>query len=317
MKFDLIAILEDAYDLVDKIYDNYDWNLIKTVYYSIDNMTDDDDSPPAISALIWRLYVRALRDSGSDKKEIQIALSKFASDRDYIRGPKEFNKSIIVPLQAILSKLEKLSAVQQKSKTKKSTGEFGTYAWAGARRKNDVPFEVDTEIERKVLMQLDKHFASDFASKAVTADSVAVLKSILKKGKYSDVIKAPTCKIIKRGMSVTKSELEKLLGKSMPGMMERGEARTIKHNFTYIPKGEISSWTSDIAVAKGFFKQNSDERRKYSIILMAHVSDNPGKLLQCDNALYKISAFAYNDDEHEIVAIGNVKISSIVIQVLE
>jgi hypothetical protein len=111
--------------------------------------------------------------------------------------------------------------------------------------------------------------------------------------------------------------LEKLLGKSMPANMIPGKKATIRHNFTYIPRGEVSSWTSDIDVAKGFYKQNSDEQRKYCIILMAHVSDNPGKLLQCDNALYRISNFSENDYEHEVLAIGRIKISSLIIELIE
>jgi hypothetical protein len=187
-------------------------------------------------------------------------------------------------------------------------GTLGMYAWPERRKTDYLPYEKNTEEEELLSSQLYTHFQNT-AEKSVSGideKGVSILKKMLANGEYPDIIREPKIKTIYRGMAVTDQELRNFGGGEyvMPGTV-------LKYAGIFIPKKSASSWTRSRAKAISFAKENETTSKTYCIILMARTSDNSGKLLQCDDALYKFDFADGVDDEHEVIALGNITTHSI------
>lgn len=314
--YDNLAAKIDEY--ADELYDNYDEDIVSTAISSLGN-----DSKPskelrtAESEWVLGVALKHCKGKNNFKKLVKVSLlekqyaCKVQSNKDFIKA--------CLPLEFLLKSAKFINDNAKKSSKEK--GVFGKYAWANDRSLSSLtPFEKDEPTESLAYNQLGAYFGGN--TKTVTSNTVSTLKSILKKGKYSDIIKAPTKKFVMRGMNLNRKQLQTILGDKEFNKIDielrkihdvLGFRKKILKSFTFTPKFNVSSWTTDSDIATNFSTEGTGKNGIVGIILYANVSDNPDKLIQCDDGLYNIIDFADNSHEHEVLAMGNIKVSSIVI----
>jgi hypothetical protein len=312
--YDKLTSIIDKY--ADKLYDNYDDDVVTS---AINCLRSDDNSNRIFRATEreWAFGLTLTSNEGKEsfKKTAKIFFFEKLQDDYGLNKFKTFAQfaTVITPLDFLLKCAKRIKMSKTKN-VENSKSVFGKYAWANDRILSSLtPAEKDTPVEAAAYEQLSSYI--DGNTKAVSPTVVSTLKSIIKKGKYSDIIKEPTKKVIMRGMHLDYKQLQTLLGdkeynklKFVPGFKKK-----ILKSFTFKPLFNVSSWTTDKFIAKDF---SIDPDFNFSIILYAQVSDNPGKLLQCDDGLYNIQDFSTNKREHEVIALGSVKVSSIMIELV-
>lgn len=140
---------------------------------------------------------------------------------------------------------------------------FGKYAFAELR--DDVPFEINTDIENKCFNDLETYINKNIAIKD---ENVEVLKKIISSKKYNDILKPTSFQLIYRGLSLTDADMINYFGglpNSTKGYLE--------DKFQYVDFKEYSSWTDNIAVARVFSSEKISYTRPWSIVLYANSRD--------------------------------------------
>ena len=207
------------------------------------------------------------------------------------------------------AKLESKAAETSKSGNKKKKkavppeapsppAPLGDYAFATQR--DDVPPEANTPAEDKLERELTYYFRDN---KPVSNNSAEVLKTLASNDWYPKIIKKPRGREMLRGMNVPESWITANLGKGWQKQLRVGIGE-IETSFTFEPRSGISSWTSDMDVARMF-----SSGKKVPIILHARVQENPGTFVSGPEGFYKIRSFAsYADKESEVLAAGPVEV---------
>jgi hypothetical protein len=87
-------------------------------------------------------------------------------------------------------------------------------------------------------------------------------------------------------------------------------AGRMEASFTFKPRPGLgaTSWTIYQETAVNFA---SDSAEDYMIVMVAEVADNKDKFIMSDDGLYRIDKLDLHADEHEVVALGNIKVSKI------
>ena len=206
-----------------------------------------------------------------------------------------------------IKKMQQILNDSSKNKSSKD-GTLGIYAWPTNRIKDHLPYEKNTDEEELLSSELYAHFQNTKTKSVSGIDEkgASILKKMLANGEYPDIIREPKTKIIMRGMAVSDQELRSLSGGDYVV-----QGKTLKYSGIFIPKKSASSWTTSKTSAIGFAKENESNAKMHCIVLIAQVSENPGKLLQCDDALYKFDFAESVSDEHEVIALGNIKMYAI------
>lgn len=252
-------------------------------------------------SVIDTFYARKSQEIISMKIE---TLSMNDSDEDnprnilirVVNNQIQYMKNNIQMMKKILDNSSKISSPKD--------GTLGKYAWPANRMEDHLPYEKNTDEEELLSSQFYTHFQSTTNKSASGIDEkgVNILKKMLANGEYPDIIREPKTKTIMRGMAVSDQELRSLSGGDYVA-----QGKTLNYSGIFIPKKSASSWTTNKPSAIGFARQNESNVKMHCIVLIARVSDNPGKLLQCDNALYKFDFAESVTDEHEVIALGNIK----------
>ena len=195
-----------------------------------------------------------------------------------------------------------------KIKLKESNGILGKRVWPSAnpmyQKHLDIFGEPDTEIERKLYLQLHKHFNTTSAwvkdnEPPLDAESVKALKSILSSGEYAEDFRKcnnPQGTML-RGMFVPLEWVRQ----NAPGALEAMSSDTgvidwnkpFPTNFTYKSQGKyggVSSWTPNKRVAR-IFAGNRTPGGEINCVLYA----------KCDSGLFmSTEPFAkYKDGEYK------------------
>jgi len=249
--------------------------------------------------------------------------SKFHAQQPPTKGKKTIFKKIkldenehVNALKAVASWLRSCARsvariqkqIDKHPYAEKPNSPLGRFAFATDRvDPKEVPFEINTPLEDQLLKALRAHFD---LNKNMSDEQADVFKSMLKKGKYKDVIHEPSSDKLYRGMSVSKAWLKKLL--KTPSIKRNG---TLEKRFLFRPKhGSASSWTNSSKVAWNFTSNSylsSGKEGQVSVVLVAKVSDNPNKFVEGPNGLYKL-AVAYDvKSEQESIGFGTIKVSEI------
>ena len=184
-----------------------------------------------------------------------------------------------------------------KIKLKESRGALGKRVWPSAnpmyQKHLDIFGEPDTEIEKKLYLQLHKHFNTTSAwvkdnEPPLDAESVKALKSILSSGEYAEDFSrcSNSQATMLRGMFVPLEWVRK----NAPGALEAMSPDTdvidynkpFPTNFTYKSQGKyggVSSWTPNKRVAR-IFAGNRTRGGEISCVLYA----------KCDTGLFMSTA---------------------------
>jgi hypothetical protein len=317
--YDKLAAKIDEY--ADKLYDNYDEEIVAS---AISSLRNDGGGSPLTKQDTFKVDERewafglVLKSNVGKERFKKIAKTHFLEpDRDMNKINSYAKFAVVIQPLDFLLKCAKRIKLATKNADK---GSFGKYAWANNRSLSSLmPFEKDEPIESSAFRQLQKYF--DGKTSAVDKKTASTLGSLLKQGKYSDVIKEPTIKVVMRGMWLNLKQLKTILGDKEFSKIKvkldtrhsvSGFRKKILKSFTFKPKFNVSSWTTKPSVAVNFALDNA-ATDLFGIILYANVSDNQRKFLQCDNGLYKINDFAMNMQEHEVLALGDIKVNSVMI----
>jgi hypothetical protein len=183
---------------------------------------------------------------------------------------------------------------------------FEEFAFADERY-DQVPSEPDNELEKKLYKALIDHFNNNIA---LNPENAKQLQRILKSGKYSSLIHGPTQDMIYRGMTVPEQWIKTALK-----LKENDELPILGHmkaSFTFKPRSKFgaTSWTTQQETAINFASGDSVE--DYQIVMVAEVANNKDKFIMGDDGLYNVHNLDVHADEHEVVALGNIKVTKIV-----
>jgi hypothetical protein len=121
------------------------------------------------------------------------------------------------------------------------------------------------------------------------------------------VIHGPTQEYIYRGMAVTTRWIKTALNLKKDDKLP--DVGRKKATFTFKPFSgvTVTSWTTNEETAMQF--ANDADEDDYQIVMIAKVADNEGKLIACDDGLYKINGL--NIKENETFAFENINVSMI------
>lgn len=178
---------------------------------------------------------------------------------------------------------------------------LGRYAFAPNRvRQRGMPTEPNTPSEEKLLNNLAQYVNRG----QILPDTAAKqLQTLLKRGLYQDVIHEPKQKTFYRGMSVSRTTLAKLIGKSQNAIPKKG---SIERSVKISPKrGAGSSWSTSKKVALDFTGGS------HNVILIATSEDNPDRFVSGPDGFYKVEPLDQMSNEKEALGLGPIKISKI------
>ena len=198
----------------------------------------------------------------------------------------------------------------------KNLGPFGNVFGGDERR---LP-EPNTEEESEIIKAVNSYLQSFPTSKM--NDSIPVIKSILDKNQYDDVVVKPKANEVYRGMRLTLNDFKNLV-RGLNLKIDFGQ----KQNLSIKPKKPLyykpivsrkySSWTSDKKIAVEFSGNlpgmDADERvTRVFIILVAKVNkqDEDNKFFDLRNWYDEMNMTTFKS-EHEIITFGNVLVDKI------
>lgn len=326
--------------IVEKLKAEYKSNLINLLNKFWDLFPEDVSDEIVIENLIMRykvligwvpyfikdnenlfsktLFIKNLQqkiDQNVERYKNDLTSTKFKNNSDNIKSLIDmFRQHVSIHIKHMKNIIQNMKNILNNSSkdASKDDATLGIYAWPKQRLKKHVPYEKNTKEEELLYKQLYSHFQNNVMDGVSGLDEkgVEILKKMLANNEYPDIIREPNAKMIMRGMSVSDQELRNL--RAAAGNDDfQGKKVKLKYSGIYIPKKSVSSWTTNKNKAIDFATNNIRSGAIWSIILYAQVSDNPGKLLQCDNTLYQFSFAESVNDEHEVIAMGNITTSAI------
>jgi hypothetical protein len=271
------AMYKEEYDgYVDRIIEKLKQSPALRHYILKDLNVDDKVKAFRLFDVVFPDYSAVIKSTSIDAQ----ACKKYF-DKQYVfltkTAVKEDDLSVITDflgklgdlaevIETLLPKLAKQQKMLDKKATAPVTAPMGRIAWPEARPGQ--PFEPNTKIEDQLYDALNQHFDD---INRLTASEAEVLRKMLAKGWYSDVLKAPSVKTVVRGMNVSKQWLQKVLkGEYLDdtGMLER--------SFTFTPKQGSSSWSTQEGTAKQFAREGD---HMWAVVMYASVKRNPNRFL--------------------------------------
>ena len=337
----MTSILREAPSKTKKLYDDLAeikaafrysdtslWKEAKSAYKKFKNSADVDIME-ALDRLPPSYLGRLEKKSGGEdmfyalceilelgeKPELWLArvYRRLCEDIGYNEAADAFKDAVLnidKTLQAYINALDEAQKAIHKNFEKNAEAEpqdaLGSYAFAEER--DDVPFEKDKAIERKLYYALDAHLDGNIPLSTTLTD---LIKDSLKKGQYTKLFREPRVGTIYRGMFVREEWLRKALkiGKK-EDIPRRGSQDA---SFTFTPRrGNASSWSSARTSATDFAWGSTpyaDEYRgaAYGVILYAAPEDNTGRLLDVKE-LYMVDGLDSYQGEKEVIGIGKIKV---------
>jgi hypothetical protein len=200
--------------------------------------------------------------------------------------------------------------VNEKIKPESEKDVFNKFAFSDKKRRGlNPPFEESNDEEDYVYYSLYKHFVNNDPFD----DHISgILSTILSQKKYPDIIQEYQ-KTIYRGMTVETSFLKNIVGITKKDL---DDLDNIEKSFVFKPKSKgSSSWSESKAEARNFALKNKNLvlEDSVNIVLVANHEDNKNKFLKCTNTLYKFFHFEDYEEEKEVIGLGDIKVSKIIV----
>ena len=240
-------------------------------------------------------------------------------------------KSITLKIyERILVEAKKKSSDAKTEKSKKSKvpveapddAILGNYAFANVR--DDVPPEINTKVEDKLEKELTTHFVNNTR---MSGKSGEALKTSLENDWYEKILAEPTQTNVYRGLRVYEEWMIENIGedwreqfRTIPYATVKGrktKGRQLKINMVLHPENAsalsaVTSWTTNIGKAYDFtnFGRTHDQ---LGVICCAAIKDNPNRFIDAAAGLYDIPEFGKWPEEKEILGIGIITISHIIL----
>lgn len=181
------------------------------------------------------------------------------------------------------------------------------------------PHETNTDIEDDVFSAIIHHTGAGLGRKTqkrFTSKEADLIRSILKAGKYSDVLKEPTQKYVYRGISRTDDAFRSMFGellslKKNDPIPAKGSADV---EFMYNMNGNATakSWTIDFDTAVTYSGVGSRKKSGLiSIIMTAEVAANPHAFITGPGGYYKLDHTERYWNDYEVISLFPVKVCKI------
>jgi hypothetical protein len=196
-----------------------------------------------------------------------------------------------------------ITAAKNKAPEAPKSAPFGEFAWAGKRE--GMPEEADTELEKSVYHDLKSHFASKHVG--LPKLTVKILMKILKAGWYKPVLHPPPHKKLFRGLKLNHEQLSKLLGEDDfddEGSVELNDAVPVDNGYS-------SSWTFKKKISTDFAGNYGKAKRGFEVYLTADVDDNEHRFLAGPGGLYDVDGLSRWHLEKETVGLEPIKVKTI------
>jgi hypothetical protein len=205
-----------------------------------------------------------------------------------------------IKMQISLKKLKSLIK-EELSAQAPPDAPFGQWAYPKERK---LPVEEpDTPLEIAFLKRLKANVSH--SNVPLSQEDVDALQNIIDNGYYPNIIYPPKgTNEIYRGMLLDYDEFQNIIG------ITPSNFGTINKSTLFKPQNLTSSWTKDPDVALGFAE--SEDERYISVILIASVSDNNGKLVDLEDLYTLDMSLSEMDHESEVIGIGTIKVVRIV-----
>lgn len=175
---------------------------------------------------------------------------------------------------------------------------FGDYVFS-PYRKTSVPFEENTPEEEVAFQALSNHVGGP----PIPEEAGLVLMQALDDESYPSILHEPSAEYVFRGMCVSPSQLENLIGE--PGS-QAGSKPVTKWVGSHETQRGGTSWTVNKTVASGYSFPHPP-KTPYAVVLVARVKDNPDTFLEGPGGFYKVKALSRDSWEDESIALGPVK----------
>lgn len=221
-------------------------------------------------------------------------------------------------LQSVKEELTYYKHPESKVTDNADAGPLGKWAFANDRAPGftKVPKETDTAMEAELHRALRNLFDKNVPMSVEPAEE---LRKLAASGKYADIIRSPESGTkIYRGMRVPAGWLSGATIKKIDDIPKSGESEP-GTTFTFTPRrGFTSSWTANLKSATKFANEGGPEgndnhpTNAFAVIMEADVTDeNRFNFILGDDGLYKVDPLYHFSSEHEVVAIGPVKVTKL------
>jgi len=222
----------------------------------------------------------------------------------------DYIKKIKKCTSAVRKLEERFVASQQQidAKAEESQGAIlGKIAFAPHRRE-EMPLELDNEIEAEFYNNLRSYFANNVT---IDSENANLLKQLVIRNMYPKIFKKPgDGVIVARGMSVTDAWLMSAL--KTHNILDEGD---VTASFTFTPRHNtmISSWTLSFGVARSYSTSAKTlDMSKYAVMMYARTRDNDGSFVMGPGGLYDVIGFDAYTGEREVIGLGDIKVHRIV-----
>lgn len=185
--------------------------------------------------------------------------------------------------------------------------DLGKIAFGGERRDN-VPFEEDTEEESNLLTSIVDYLDG---TKQLPSIEVDAIKRFLGEERYSDVFVKPAASHVYRGMFLSPEVASKMTGIEESRFREKMGKET--GEFVVASReGLVTSWSKSFSTALNFGR---NALRKYGskgdviVVFKAATGDNDGDMLDLDPIYKKVDhpVMATRWMESEVLGLGSIK----------
>jgi hypothetical protein len=178
--------------------------------------------------------------------------------------------------------------------------------WAFSQERVDVPFEVDTQEEKRLRSEFVRHF---LVGGTMQEKDAQLIKSFLESGLYSDFFMKYDSGTLYRGMRVSGEYLARALGvENTHGLKKTGRKR-VEGSLKFVPYDgrPITSWSEDASVSEKFSKESRGVGLDHGVFITARASGGTFFTVPEEDTPGGLSL----EGESEALAIGPVEIIEI------
>ena len=244
-------------------------------------------------------------------------------ERILVEAKKNDTAEKLKPTTSTKKKLNKPKADAPESESRGEAGAIlGNYAFANARW--GVPPEVNTKVEDKLEDELTTHFVNN---KSMSNKSGQALKTSLENDWYEKFLSKPTQTNVYRGLRVSDEWMVTNVGKRWRDKFAKPRAsyttingretqgRLKIDNVVLHPKTDavVTSLTNSIEMACQFAQAVYSAFGNIIVVCCAAVKDNPDQFIDSAAGLYDLPEISRFANEQEVLGIGSIKISHIIL----
>ena len=178
--------------------------------------------------------------------------------------------------------------------------------WAFSQERVDVPFEPNTQEEKRLRAEFVRHF---LVGGTMQEKDAALIKSFLDQGLYSDFFMKYGSGTLYRGMRVSGEYLARALGvETLSGLKKTGRKK-VENGLKFVPNPgrPITSWSEDASVSEKFSKESRGVGLDHGVLVTARGSGGIFFTVPEENTPGGLSL----EGESEVLAIGPVEIIEI------